>query len=235
VYGYQLDGGPVPAWNPFCELGNIQQPLLHFQHDNKDYLVLRNTNGSLRAFARDGSLRIQADFPPGPSHSSLQWQAVADQARIVSCTDSGLVEVAPLRGDPIQFRLPVGNNLDVKMIYADFLGDDRKDFLLSSGKTLALHAYTSRGLIRQFEQALSQEIDQIFPVKEFGKQKQRVGALLENNARIYLLSGAGSILPGFPLAGSTPFFIADLFQTGEAHLIVGYQDEILAYRLPALQ
>lgn len=235
VYGYEMDGGPVPAWNPFCDLGEIQQPLLHFQNDNMDYLVLRNSGGRMQAFARDGSLRLQAEFPSGPSHASLQWQAVAGREQVVSCTDSGLVEVLPLAGDPIQYRLPVGNNLNVNMVYEDFQGDGRKDYLLSSGRSLALHAYTSRGLVGQFEQTLPQEIDQIFSVSGLKAGKPQIGVLLESNAKIYLLSGAGETLPGFPLAGSTPFFVTDLFRAGEPHLIVGYQDEILAYRFPALQ
>lgn len=235
VYGYELDGGPVPAWNPFCELGKIQQPLLHFQTDNKDYLVLQNTGGKMQAFARDGSLRLQAEFPSAPSHSSLQWQSIAGREQVVSCTDSGLVEVLPLAGDPIQYRLPVGDNLNVKMVYEDFQGDSRRDYLLSSGRFLALHAYTNRGLVRQFEQTLPQQIDEVFDVAGFKTNKSQIGILLKSNAKIYLLSGGGETLSGFPLAGTTPFFITDLFQAGEPHLIVGYQDEILAYRLPALQ
>lgn len=235
VYGYEMDGGPVAGWNPQCELGQVQQPLLHFQVDNKDYLVLRNSGGTVRAFARDGTIRLQADFPAGPGHAALQWQALAGKEQIVSCTDSGLVEVIPLEGEPIQFQLPVGPNLDVDLIYHDFLGDSRNDYLLSSGRTVALHAYTNRGLVRQFEQNMPQPVDEVFSVPSPDGGKAKIGVLLANNAKIYMLSGNGATLPGFPLAGSTTFFLADLFKTGETHLIVGYQDEILAYRLPDLQ
>ncbi|PHN07523.1 DUF3352 domain-containing protein [Flavilitoribacter nigricans] len=235
VYGYELNGGAVPGWNPLCQLGEITQPLLHFQHDNKDYLALRNTNGTLRAFARDGSPRLLGDFPPGPAHSSLQYQLLAGRERIVSCTDSGVVEVLPLIGDPIQIRLPVGNNLGVRMIYEDFRGDDRKDYLLSSGNALALHTYNDRGLVRQFERSFPQKVDRIFKVDQPGKDASQIGLLLESSGKIYLLSPEGEVVNGFPLAGSTSFFIVDLFQAGEPHLIVGYQDEILAYRMAALQ
>lgn len=235
VYGYTLDGGAVPAWNPKCDLGNVRQALLHFQNDNKDYLVLRNEEGILRVFARDGSLRLQSDFPSGPSRSPLQYQLLGGREQIVSCTDSGLVEILPLEKAPLQLRLPVGNNLGVRMIYEDFQGDGRKDYLVSSGHTVALHVYTDRGLIRQFETSFPQPVDRVFRVSGSNKNEGSFGVLLDNNAQIYLLSEKGETLPNFPLAGNTPFIITDLFQAGEPHLIVGYQDEILAYRMPAPQ
>lgn len=231
VYGYDLQGSPIPAWNPKCQLGQTQGPLLHFQEDNKDYLALRNAEGTIRAFARDGSLRLLGDFPPSPNASLLQLQLTRGQKQIVSCSDSGLVEVLPLKGKPVQFRLPVGNNVGVKMIYEHFLGDDRKDYLLASGNTVALHAYRKQGLVKQFERRFLQPVKEVFTVLPPGNKNQQIGLLLGGSDQIYLLSEKGELYPSFPLAGSTPFFITDLFRTGEQHLVAGFQDEIMVYRL----
>lgn len=232
VYGYDLQGGAVEGWNPKCQLGEISQPLLHFQDDNKDYLALKNTNGDFRLFARDGSIRQQASFPPGPSASPLQYQLSGGTKQVVSFSDSGVVAILPLEGPPIQFRLPVGKNFDVKMVYEDVEGDRRRDFLIAAQNTVALHAYNRRGLVKAFERQFPQAIDTILGLTPGGKSDRNyIGVLLKGSHRIYLLDPDGDILPGFPIAGSTPFFLVDLFQSGEQHLVVGYQDEILAYRL----
>lgn len=232
AYGYDLDGGAVPAWNPKCQLGEVGHPILHFQDENRDFLVVRNSNGYLRAFARDGSMRQEAEFPEGRNYSDLQLQLLATPKQVVSCTDSGVVQLMPLDGASIQFRLPVGNNEGVQMVYENFQGDQRKDYLLYAGRDLCLHTYTAKGLEKQFEKEFPKTIDQCFAVPMPGGEPTQIGVLLSGSQRIYILNSQGETLTGFPLAGSTPFFISDLFQAGEKHLIVGYQDEVLAYRLP---
>lgn len=235
VYGYDLSGASMPGWNPRCGFGDVGQPLLHFQNDNKDYLVVRNSGGQIQGFARDGSPRLIDSFPYGPAISPLQLQLLADKDQIVNCTDSGRIDLLTLSGRTEQFRLPVGENHEVKMVYENLGGDQQKDYLLASDMSLALHTATRRGTVRQFERTFPEKIDRIFYVPSFGKEQARIGLTLGNSNRIYLLSRTGEVEAGFPLAGSTPYFFTDLFRTGEPHLIVGYREELLAYRLLDLQ
>lgn len=235
IYGYELSGGPIEAWSPKCNLGPIDHPLLHFQDSNRDYLVIRNAYGTVRAFARDGSPRLSADFAGGAAAMWPQFQSQNGRKQIVMASDSGLIQTLSLEGQSFQFQLPIAPAPALRMISEDFFGSSRPDFLVASGRQLSLHGYTSNGMRRQFEKNFPQRIVQVFATTTIGKDKKQIGLLLLPAERIYLLDERGDIWPGFPLAGSTAFLLTDLFQTGEQQLIVGYRDEIIVYQLGKVQ
>jgi hypothetical protein len=231
VYGYDESGGPIEAWSPRCNLGPIDHPLLHFQDSNRDFLVLRNTYGTVRAFARDGSTRLSADFPGGTEAMAPKLQIWEGDKRIVMVSDSGLVQTLSLSGQVFQWQLPVDPAQPLEVVSEDFFGSSRPDYLVASGRRLSLHGYTGNGIVKRFEKNFPQRIARVFPLAVAGNEKKEIGVLLSPAERIYLLNDQGEPAAGFPLAGSTPFLLVDLFQTGEQQIIVGYQDELLVYQL----
>ncbi|MEZ4994663.1 MAG: hypothetical protein R2824_29865 [Saprospiraceae bacterium] len=233
VYGYDQEGGPVTGWSPKCNLGPVDHPLLHFQDANMDYLLVRNIYGSVRAFARDGSVRLSADFPGGEDAMCPQLQSWEENKRIVMASDSGQIQTLSLLGQPFQLQLPVEAGQPVEMVSDDFFGNNRSDYLVAAGRRLSLHGYTSNGMVKRFEKTFPQRIERAFVPDVDGRGKKKIGILLEPAEKIYLLDEEGEPVPGFPLAGSTPFLLLDLFQTGEQQIIVGYRDELLVYQLEA--
>ena len=66
---------------------------------------------------------------------------------------------------------------------------------------------------------------------QYGKRLKSIGALNKRKKEINLLLGDGRLYPDFPLAGTTAFELADLFEDQKNILVVGFEDSVYAYKL----
>lgn len=105
------------------------------------------------------------------------------------------------------------------------------DFVTLREEGLRLHYYSSRGFEAGFQQTLDLRPDLIFSVSVEGLAYDLIGTLHLEKEEIHLYDGEGKLLPGFPLAGSTPFMLHPLDIEGDYVLLVGHQDWLLAYRI----
>jgi hypothetical protein len=46
IYGFDQLGRPLQGWNPLRGVGEVRHPVVHFQNDGKDYLLVLNEAGS---------------------------------------------------------------------------------------------------------------------------------------------------------------------------------------------
>ena len=54
IYGYDYRGLPMEGWSPQEKLDSlVRQPMVHFQKDNKDYIIALSEAGTLHVFGRD--------------------------------------------------------------------------------------------------------------------------------------------------------------------------------------
>jgi len=61
--------------------------------------------------------------------------------------------------------------------------------------------------------------------------KALIGTLYHDRQEIELYDEQGRLLPGFPLAGSTPFSLYPLVGEREYLLVVGQEEWVIAYRI----
>jgi uncharacterized protein DUF3352 len=231
AYGFDEKGSPVEGWRPHDSIGVVRQPIRHFQAQGMDFLVLLNEAGTLQVFQKNGNYRFAeknfgAEFRQPPA-----YQASRSSARIVACDVSGRVFVTNLSGESFKLALKAGNNTGVRFAFADIGGDERKDYLALSGRYLAVYFYEGNRFKQMFTHRFEYPQDDVFAVGWQRNQKAFTGTVNATKDQIFMLDGSGSVLPQFPLAGTTAFSIVDLLNDGKPVLVTGFSDSVIAYAL----
>lgn len=227
VYGYDRFGRPLPGWNPQGGVGRVVQPVLHFQQDEKDYLVVLNEAGQLFAYGRNGAER----FPPvrfeGARFGPLQVDAVSRSPRIVCANGAGRVFVCDLAGAVFSIPTGSGGRSPARLAFTQLAGDSRFDYAIAQGKKVTLRGYAGGALKTFFTQQMPADQDTIFAVS-----KGLLGTLNKSGRQIFMLDGNGHILPDFPLAGTTPFSVSEQIRKNAGPvLVVGDGSSVYAYKI----
>jgi hypothetical protein len=232
LYGFDRLGRPLPGWNPLPGAGVLRFPVLHFFKEDKDYLIALNDKGLMQVFRRDGGERMPARRLDGAFLSPPDFQVSDNSNRIVAMNSAGTVHVVGLKNEYFRLACPVGEGKNVRMAFGEFSGDERKDYVALSGHDLALYAYgegSSFGKI--FEHRFDTPQDEVFSVRFPGEPADHIGTVSREAGRIHLLDAKGAPFPGFPLAGHTRFFAADLYQNGRVVVVAAYGDSVYAYQI----
>lgn len=229
AYGFDEKGNPLEGWRPKTGVGRVRHPLVHFQSQGRDFMILVDTTGRMQAFQKNGAERFPAiefgtDFPQAPD-----YQASSKNPRIVACNENGRVSVANTQGGNFGLFLQVGNNKDVKFLFADIIGDKRKDYIVLSGNDLAVHFYDGETFKVGLSYHFDYPQDQVFPIYWKNAEKAYLGVLSKQKKQISLLDNSGKLLPRFPLAGTAPFQIVDLSGNGKPTIVTALGNEVLAY------
>lgn len=230
IYAFSEGGVPLAQWNPLPAPGRFSQSIQHLQAKTEDYLFGLNDAGVLFNWKRTGSEHF------GPIQLSATNNPVGvdrgpDQLRVAIVDKEGLAQVVNMQGGQSGLPLAVGSDSTVQFCAGNFLGDARMDFVTLREDGLRLHYYTRQGFESGFHRELDIRPDLIFKVVAPGNAYDWIGTLRHDKQEIRLYDGNGQLVPGFPLAGSTPFKLYPLDGKGDFVLLVGHQDWLLAYRL----
>lgn len=225
LYGYDQFGRPLPGWNPQSGVGRVTHPVLHFQHGNKDYLAALNQSGKLFVYGRNGAER----FPPvqfsGKDFGPPQADAVSKSPRITCANGAGTVFVCKLDGSTFSMQMGKGGGAPARLVFAPLSGDARYEYAVLKGKQLVAGGYEGAAIRTVFQTQFPASQDTLFAVGG-----HRVGVLNRSKRQIYMLNEKGP-LPDFPLAGTTPFVVEDLFQKQGQVLVVGDGSSVYAYKI----
>ena len=228
IYGFDQNGRPLEYWSP-RQIGLVLHPIEHFQWEQKDYILILDQIGKLHVLQRDANERFLAQTVIHPRNSTLAYQANTDSPRIIVADTTGLVRVLHPRGDAFNLPLAVGNNQNVQFIFSDIWGDERKDYITLSKRQLAIYAYDEQGFKKRFGGKFEYAQDAIFSVVYQGKN--RIGMLNQEQEQLVLFNAQQRPKKGFPLAGTTAFFVDDLFGQEEQILVAGNRASVVAYRV----
>lgn len=224
IYGFDRYGRPLEGWSPGPEVGTVIQPMRHFQFDGKDFLVAYSQEGVVHVMQRDGTYR----FPPvtaiGPVASPPGVQALPQSARIALGETSGKVQVINTQGASFTLSTPVGTNEWVDFCFEDVTGDERKDYVVMSGKEVAVYYYEGEEFKAGPKTKLENKQDELVAGKGY------YGTVDGDKKQVFLFDKEGKVAPGFPLAGTSAFTIVAL---PEGRLLVTALDaDVYAYWLP---
>ncbi len=229
IYGLDEKGTPVEGWRPKEGMGLVIHPILHFQADGKDFLVVLDIDGKLSVFRKNGEER----FPPiqleGTFRQPPAVQLSGPFKRIVACNDAGKAFIVNLQGNHFTLRLADEADTPVRFLFADVMGDRRKDYLVLSREGLLGYQYEGKRFFRSLSLSLPKGAEDLFPVNWPGRPGTGVGYLDGRKDKIHLVDGAGVEAAGFPLAGSTAFSAHDLFHNGTSVVVTGLGDQVVAY------
>ena len=101
-----------------------------------------------------------------------------------------------------------------------------------SKEQLGIYSYTKNNKFEGFGQHhFNNEQSHLFQIKMPQSNKFKIGTLSKTNQKAYLFNGKGQLFPDFPISGSTPFEIEDLFDDGVNVLVIGHENVVFAYKL----
>jgi hypothetical protein len=230
IYGFDRQGRPLPGWNPLPDIGIVNLPLTHFTKDYKDYFLALNDRNMLHIFARDGSLRFPPKTLDGDFLSKPEYQLSSSSNRIVAMNTAGKAHIIGLNNEHFNLLCPVGKNKQVKFELADVTKDDRKDYIVISDNYLNIFSYHSNNTFsRTLNYTASDPLDDVFAISMPDFPKNLIGTVSKQSGKIFLLNDEGQLLPGFPLAGHHPFFVADLYRNGQQLAVSAYGDSVYAF------
>jgi len=232
IYGFERTGRPLPGWSPQSAVGKIEFPIQHFQRGGKDFIVALNRDGKLYVFDREGQRRFNSISFKEKFLSSPAYDNHNTAPRIVAVGRSGTTNVVNLSGAKFKLDMGLQEKKDVRFVFSDVRGDDRKDYLALSGNNLKGYYYDAENnFVNLFDTKLKNTPDDLFAVKIPGKKKSFIGTFSESKRQINLYNGLGKKFKDFPLAGTTPFEVVKLFKNSENVLLVGNGSSVYAYRL----
>ena len=228
LYGYDQFGRSLAGWNPQSGVGKVKQPLLHAQRGDKDYLIALNQQGKLFVYGRDGSEHFPALQLDGPFAGPPQVDAMSKSPRIMVVNTAGKAVGCNLTGQPIAVQVSkTPKSAPAKGAFLPLTGDSRYEYAVLQGNILQVDGYDGNAFRALFTTTLPAAQDTLFEVAG-----QRVGLLNLSKRQVLLLDGRGQLHPDFPLAGTTPFVITDLFrQAGQQVLVVGNGNSVYAYKV----
>ncbi len=231
VYAFQKTGEPIEGWNPKENVGKLVHDIQHFQIAGSDYILTLNDAGDFNVFKRNGEKRQETVSFNSKYLSVPQFQVFDNNARIVLVNQMAKAQVFNLKGKYFNLHVGSGNDKNVKFLFADVIGDSRKDYITLSGRDLSCYYYDKSDFEKAFSTRFEHPQDELFSIDFAEDRKSQIGTLNKTNKRISLLKHDGNLENSFPLAGTSNFSIVDLFDTNKKVLVVALENSIYTCKI----
>lgn len=224
IYGYQLNGIPLNAWNPGPDMGELVGKLVVFEDSGKDFIGgLSKTNG---LFVLDATAKPHFPSAPVPvsADMALHLELNGLSKRLVTRSQDGRVWVLSLRGE--HFPLPVRNAAGALFGFGQLAGDERQDYLIAAADgSVVLSGYREQSFEVFWKVQMGFAPDQ---VRILATASGPCLAIENKRRRTWtLLNGQGQELPGSPVGGSL-----DIAWSGTRHLITALDNSVVCWTIP---
>lgn len=200
----------------------VTQPVQYFRIEGKDYLVATD-NRKLYLMNRKGENLLKGGLDVHPSHNPVFLQQNDENYRFVFTDSVGTLYFLKPDGTYEQKSLKpftAAHYFD----YQDIDGDGRSDYIFLDGHTLGV--YRSDGSA-WFNYSFTGKITNP-PVFCFLSNTDReIGVYTDSEKKAYLINSAGSLHPGFPVAGTSPFAAGNLGEGNTYNLLIGGKENFL--------
>jgi hypothetical protein len=222
LYGFGHLGRPLEGWNGLETSGVVKQPVLHFQHQGKDYLAVLTEDGLLSVFGRDGTLRFAPIQLDGAAKFVSLMQADADSKtpHIYCANAAGKRFACDLQG---KVSVLQAGNPGSATAFGPLKGEAYAWAVLD-GKKLRVGDWGTRTNTGLFSHQFPEKQSQVFFVKN-----GQIGTVDSVSRQVWLLDSKGNTHAGFPLGGNTRFELGSI--NGVDMLVVGNINGVWAYRL----
>ncbi len=226
VYLYNLNGNLVSGWEFEAAEYPVRQTPKYFRHGDKDYIVFSDKY-RLYILNRRGETRVQPKYHFQTSkHNNFYYEKNKNKSESCFVTTSNTGTVMKVFLNSVVDSLHIKNySKNHYFMLEDLDADGVKDYIFLDGKKLEVY---SQGL----SMIMSYEFDNIITEApnyyEFSSDNHKIGVTDYKNKIIYLINADGTLHPGFPLTGKSPFSITSL-TPGKKHfnLFVGGKDNFL--------
>ncbi|MDP2337863.1 MAG: WD40 repeat domain-containing protein [Bacteroidota bacterium] len=228
IYAFDRDGKLVPKWNFEGTESLVTKPIQHFEIDGKDYIVFSDKRNTYFLDRQGKSRDIQsAQF----DHSNNPMYMANDvNPKLISTDQSGKIHIQDFSGQT-ELIEPGKFGAGHRFAAEDLDGNGSPEYLFAEGKKLSVFALDGKKL---FDRTFPDNISETPFVCSFGPGINKIGVVVGNENKIYLLEKNGSITRGFPLDGNTSFILEkfndangwyNLIVGGEGNTLVNYRIE----------
>ena len=226
VYNYDLRAGEVEGWNRHRTDALVTKPVQHLVAGNKDFIIVTDSEGTVRILDRQGRIRIPLVGDLKKSQAADFYENKTNHKGIILTSDEegNLLYIA---FDGALARTDFGEfSNDHYFLYEDFNGDNDPDFIYLDGKQLQI--------FDRFKKVLySHEFDAEIKTKpvffDISRNKRLLGVVSENAREIYLIDSKGSMIRNSGLVGETPFAVGSLHGNNEINLLTGVGNSLFNY------
>lgn len=227
VYNYDTKGNKVEGWEYTTADSPANGNVWHFALGGKDYIVIPLKNGNIKVIQRNGNDRLKLENKIPVSSSQVYLKIGSELSKTYIITSDTLGNVTKLYlNDKIEIVQFENSQQNSTFSFFDYNNNNSFDYFLSRGNTLKIIDLDKKVLYNnEFESNITQT-PLFFKMSD---KTTRIGLVVED--QIYLINAHGEIEDGFPLAGSTPFNIADINNDNTTNLVVAHNNMIYTYNL----
>ncbi|HEX7583181.1 MAG TPA: WD40 repeat domain-containing protein [Prolixibacteraceae bacterium] len=227
MYAFDRDGKLVPKWNFEGTESVVTKPVQHFEIDGKDYIVFSDKQNTYFLDRQGKSREIQ----PAPfDHSgNREYFVNGGNPRLISTDQSGKIHIQDFAGQT-EIKDVGRFNAGHRFAVEDLDGNGSYEYLFTEGKKLTVFSSDGKKL---FDRIFPDAITETPFVCSFGPGINKIGIVIGNQNKVYLLDKNGTIMRGFPLDGNTNFILGKFNDANSwFNLIVGSEGNTLVnYRI----
>ncbi|MFK7798753.1 MAG: hypothetical protein AB8E82_14985 [Aureispira sp.] len=237
IYGYEQTGKPLSGWQPLKGVGRVDGPMQYMRYQDKSYFIALTKAGHAHAYNQAAT----PYFKHARLGKATAWGVDPIIGRIVAGQANGKIKVLNSKGKGFNLAAVPELKKKVQFLYADVIGDARKDYIRMDANQLVIHYYEKQTdekgrskdkLIQTPIYTIPEAKDrQIFEVTLREVDKKLIGYWEPSTNSIGLLNAKGKLQKGFPLAGTSAFEVIDLFEEQSNTLIVANDSRVYTYKL----
>ncbi|MCO6499707.1 MAG: hypothetical protein J5I47_04915 [Vicingus serpentipes] len=223
VYNYTAQGNMVEGWQYQAAESFANGKIWHTVFSGKDYIIIPLHSGEIKVVERSGKDRLRLKkYLPSSTNIALKKSNEFNKTYLTAIDNNGVI-----------FKLFLNDKLE--QIVIDKVEKDSKYDLNSN-----LYLFTYENKVKVVDEdkkpVFEIELENTISYRPLFFTTTNKAALigLVSNRQIYLFNSEGKMIEGFPLAGSTPFSIADLNNDKTLNLVVGDGNKIYTYNLEEL-
>ncbi len=231
VYCFRKDGQPSETWTFEKLPSGIAGPVLYFSVYKKEMLALADSAGTIYMLDSNGKLKNRFENQYHTAFLSALYPEKGksyEESGVIATDTSGTV-----------FHFYMNGKTERQFIrkcspgyffgFEDLNADQSKDFIFMNHTQLSAFNQDSTLIFsHDFGQAITQAPAYMF----LSNGKGQIGIVSEKAGELYLFADDGSMCPGFPLQGSSPFIVETTGEEGTRILITGSGEKSLyAYTL----
>lgn len=220
ILNYSIEGKVVGGWEFKSSKNDIACAPKLLQNNKKDYIIVVDNGGNVRALNRKGEdrLDISARLPKGSENYSIWSNSTLSNSAAFGTDTNGTVFMLKLNNelDPITLRAFSSNHV---FSMANITGQG-KDMVFFDESKIYGYSLSKKKIF---------EVDNIdFPPK-YGVQVHNlkeytfISVSDINTRKCYFYDTAGNLLDGFPVEAVSPALVEDVDNDGRFELIVGDQ------------
>ena len=237
IYGYEQTGKPLSGWQPLKGAGRVTWPMQYMNYLDKSYFIALTKAGHCHAYNKAAT----PYFKHALLGKATAWGIDPSIGRIVAAQANGSIRVLNSQGKGFNLAAVPQLKKKVQFLYADVIGDARKDYIRMDANQLVIHYYEKQTdekgrkkdkLVQTPIYTIPEaENRQIFEVSLRERDKKLIGYWEPSTNSIGLLNAKGELQKGFPLAGTSAFEVVDLFDEQSNTLVVANDSRVYTYKL----